>query len=200
MRRGLRAYTPADERGLTFLGLVALRDVPDPSAAAALGVLARRGVGVKVLTGDHPGTAARICSDLGLHPGGPVGADDVVTADSLDGLSDAELVSVADRATVFARCTPEHKARIVAALRVSGHTTGFLGDGVNDLAALHAADVGICPRNAVDVAREAADVVLAEKDLTAIGHAVLAGSGAAATSPPICGSRSPPTSATSSPC
>ncbi|MEU5452041.1 MULTISPECIES: magnesium-translocating P-type ATPase [Streptomyces] len=169
------AYTPADERGLTFLGLVALRDVPDPSAAAALGVLARRGVAVKVLTGDHPGTAARICSDLGLHPGGPVGADDVVTADSLDGLSDAELVSVADRATVFARCTPEHKARIVAALRAGGHTTGFLGDGVNDLAALHAADVGICPRNAVDVAREAADVVLAEKDLTAIGHAVLAG-------------------------
>ncbi|CAM5648330.1 Potassium-transporting ATPase ATP-binding subunit [Streptomyces californicus] len=174
MRRG-PARTPADERGLTFLGLVALRDVPDPSAAAALGVLARRGVAVKVLTGDHPGTAARICSDLGLHPGGPVGADDVVTADSLDGLSDAELVSVADRATVFARCTPEHKARIVAALRAGGHTTGFLGDGVNDLAALHAADVGICPRNAVDVAREAADVVLAEKNLTAIGHAVLAG-------------------------
>ncbi|MFE2974613.1 magnesium-translocating P-type ATPase [Streptomyces sp. NPDC059258] len=169
------AYTPADERGLTFLGLVALRDVPAPSAADALGVLARRGVSVKVLTGDHPGTAARACADLGLRPEGRTGTDDVVTAEVLDTLSDAELVGVADRATVFARCTPEHKARIVTALRAGGHTTGFLGDGVNDLPALHAADVGICPRNAVDVAREAADVVLAEKDLTAIDRAVLAG-------------------------
>ncbi|WP_307847770.1 HAD-IC family P-type ATPase [Streptomyces durocortorensis] len=168
-------YTPADERGLTFLGLVALRDVPAPSAADALGVLARRGVSVKVLTGDHPGTAARACADLGLRPEGRTGPDDVVTAEVLDTLSDAELVGVADRATVFARCTPEHKARIVTALRAGGHTTGFLGDGVNDLPALHAADVGICPRNAVDVAREAADVVLAEKDLTAIDRAVLAG-------------------------
>ncbi|MEV6477969.1 magnesium-translocating P-type ATPase [Streptomyces sp. NPDC051657] len=169
------AYTPADERGLTFLGLVALRDVPAPSAAEALGVLARRGVSVKVLTGDHPGTAARVCTELGLRPEGRAGPDDVLTAELVDTLSDTELVRVADRATVFARCTPEHKARIVSALRAGGHTTGFLGDGVNDLPALHAADVGICPRNAVDVAREAADVVLAEKDLTAIDRAVLAG-------------------------
>ncbi|AXI75510.1 HAD-IC family P-type ATPase [Streptomyces cavourensis] len=201
------AYTPADERGLTFVGLVALRDVPAPSAAEALGVLARRGVTVKVLTGDHPGTAARACADLGLglrtgagtsagtgagtggaagsgsKAGSGTGADagtaieygDVVTAELVDTLSDAELARVADRTTVFARCTPEHKARIVSALRAAGHTTGFLGDGVNDLPALHAADVGICPRNAVDVAREAADVVLAEKDLTAIDRAVLAG-------------------------
>nr|WP_128861844.1 magnesium-translocating P-type ATPase [Streptomyces sp. HB202] len=169
------AYTSADERGLTFLGLVALRDVPVPSAADALGELARRGVRVKVLTGDHPGTAARVCADLGLRAEGRSGTDDVVTAELVDTLSDAELVGVADRAVVFARCTPEHKARIVSALRSGGGTTGFLGDGVNDLPALRAADVGICPRNAVDVAREAADVVLAEKDLTAIDRAVLAG-------------------------
>ncbi|MGW9302848.1 magnesium-translocating P-type ATPase [Streptomyces cyaneofuscatus] len=168
-------YTPADERGLTFVGLVALRDVPAPSAADALDVLARRGVTVKVLTGDHPGTAARACEDLGLRTDAAGGYGDVVTAELVDTLSDAELARVADRATVFARCTPEHKARIVSALRAAGHTTGFLGDGVNDLPALHAADVGICPRNAVDVAREAADVVLAEKDLTAIDRAVLAG-------------------------
>ncbi|MEU5037990.1 magnesium-translocating P-type ATPase [Streptomyces rubiginosohelvolus] len=169
------AYTPADERGLTFLGLVALRDAVAPSAADALGVLARRGVRVKVLTGDHPGTAARVCADLGLRPEGRSDADGVVTAELVDALSDAELVEVADRAVVFARCTPEHKARIVSALRADGRTTGFLGDGVNDLPALYAADVGLCPRNAVDVAREAADVVLAEKDLTAIDRAVLAG-------------------------
>ncbi|MCX4679403.1 magnesium-translocating P-type ATPase [Streptomyces sp. NBC_01433] len=166
---GARAYTSADERGLTFLGLVTLRDVPAPSAADALGVLAARGIAVKVLTGDHPGTAARVCHDLGLPPG------EVVTAERIDALSDEELARLADRATVFARCAPEHKARIVSALRAGGHTTGFLGDGVNDLPALHTADVGICPRNAVDVAREAADVVLAEKDLTAIDRAVVAG-------------------------
>ncbi|MFD8062394.1 magnesium-translocating P-type ATPase [Streptomyces cyaneofuscatus] len=169
------AYTPADERGLTLVGLVALRDVPAPSAADALDVLARRGVTVKVLTGDHPGTAARACDDLGLRADAAGGYGEVVTAELVDTLSDAELARVADRATVFARCTPEHKARIVSALRAAGHTTGFLGDGVNDLPALHAADVGICPRSAVDVAREAADVVLAEKDLTAIDRAVVAG-------------------------
>lgn len=162
-------YTPADEHGLAFLGFVALRDALTPSAADALDVLARRGVAVKVLTGDHPGTAARACRDLGLDPG------QVVPAEEIDALSGHELARTADRATVFARCTPGHKARIVAALRTSGHTTGFLGDGVNDLPALHAADVGICPRNAVDVARETADVVLAEKDLGAIDHAITAG-------------------------
>ncbi|WP_440574824.1 magnesium-translocating P-type ATPase [Streptomyces sp. AC154] len=165
----LGTYTPADEHGLAFLGFVALRDALTPSAADALDVLARRGVAVKVLTGDHPGTAARACRDLGLDPG------QVVAAEETDAMTEAELARTADRTTVFARCTPGHKARIVAALRTSGHTTGFLGDGVNDLPALHAADVGICPRNAVDVARETADVVLAEKDLGAIDHAITAG-------------------------
>lgn len=165
----LGAYTPADERGLTFLGFVALRDALAPTAAEALDVLEHRGVAVKVLTGDHPGTAARACRDLGLDPG------EVVSADRIDVLSEAELAALADRVAVFARCTPEHKARIVSALRTTGRTTGFLGDGVNDLPALHAADVGICPRNAVDVARETADVVLAEKDLTAIADAITTG-------------------------
>jgi Mg2+-importing ATPase len=164
-----RDYTPADERGLTFLGFVALRDALAPTAADALDVLADRGVTVKILTGDHPGTAARTCRDLGLDPG------DVLTSDRIDDITDTELADTAHRTTVFARCTPEHKARIVAALRAGGHTTGFLGDGVNDLPALHAADVGICPRDAVAVARESADVVLAEKDLTAIAHAITTG-------------------------
>ncbi|MGW1656263.1 magnesium-translocating P-type ATPase [Streptomyces atratus] len=165
----LGTYTTADERGLAFLGFVALRDALTPSAAQALDVLEHRGVAVKVLTGDNPGTVARACRDLGLDPG------EVVSAERIDALSDGELAEAADRATVFARCTPEHKARIVSALRTVGHTTGFLGDGVNDLPAMHAADVGICPRNAVDVARETADVVLAEKDLAAIDHAITAG-------------------------
>ncbi|GAA2927120.1 hypothetical protein GCM10020221_23840 [Streptomyces thioluteus] len=163
------AYGPADERGLDFAGFVALRDAVAPTAAEALSVLADRGVDVKVLTGDHPGTAARVCRELGLSPG------EVITGDRLDGLSDEELAPLAARTTVFARCAPEHKARVVRALRAGGRTTGFLGDGVNDLAALRDADVGVCPRAGVDVARETADVVLASKDLTALDRAVVAG-------------------------
>ncbi|MGC0416191.1 HAD-IC family P-type ATPase [Embleya sp. AB8] len=159
----------ADARGLTLIGFVGLRDALAPTAADALAVLAGRGVAVKVLTGDLPGTAARMCRDLGLDPG------EVVTADRIDGLDDAALTRLAADHTVFARCTPEHKARIVRALRAGGHTTGFLGDGVNDLPALHACDVGICPRDAVDVARESADVVLVSKDLGAIDGAIVAG-------------------------
>ncbi|MEV0181780.1 magnesium-translocating P-type ATPase [Streptomyces sp. NPDC050625] len=166
-----RDYTTADARGLTFRGLVTLRDELAPTAADALEVLTHRGVTVKVLTGDHPGTAVRACLDLGI----PVSEDAVLTADRIDTLTDAELTEAAGRTTVFARCTPDHKARITRALQRAGHTVGFLGDGVNDLPALRAADVGIAPRDAADVAREGADVVLAEKGLTAVAHAVAAG-------------------------
>ncbi len=163
------SYGPGDEHDLTFLGFVGLRDTLTPHAEDALAVLAGRGVAVKVLTGDHPGTAARACRDLGLDPG------TVVVADQIDGLTDAAVAELAMRSTVVARCTSEHKARIVRALRAAGHTTGFLGDGVNDLPALRAADVGICPSDAVHVTRQTADVVLASKDLTAIDHAIMAG-------------------------
>ncbi|MFB7509853.1 magnesium-translocating P-type ATPase [Streptomyces broussonetiae] len=166
-----RGYTPADERGLTFRGLITLRDALAPTAADALQVLTDRGVAVKVLTGDHPGTAARACRDLGI----PLTGTDVLDVGGTDTLTDGELSGLAARTTVFARCTPEHKARIIQALRSAGHTVGFLGDGVNDLPALRAADVGIAPRDAADVARESADVVLARKDLTGVAHAVRAG-------------------------
>ncbi|CAM5499916.1 Magnesium-transporting ATPase, P-type 1 OS=Streptomyces canus OX=58343 GN=AQI96_34160 PE=3 SV=1 [Streptomyces canus] len=157
------------ERGLTFRGLVTLRDALAPTAAEALAGLAARGVTVKVLTGDHPGTAVRACRDLGVPVAG------ALTADRLDTLTDTELTELARRTTVFARCTPEHKTRITRALQAGGHTVGFLGDGVNDLPALRTADVGIAPRDAAGVSRENADLVLAGKDLTAIGHAVAAG-------------------------
>ncbi|MEV0964046.1 magnesium-translocating P-type ATPase [Streptomyces sp. NPDC049910] len=165
------ASAPRQARGLTFRGFVTLRDAVAPTAAGALAALADRGVAVKILTGDHPGTAVRACRDLGI----PVDADRVLTADQVDGLGDRELAETAGRTTVFARCAPEHKARIAAALRDGGHTVGFLGDGVNDLPALRAADVGISPRDAVPVVRETADVVLADRDLGLLGHAVDAG-------------------------
>ncbi|MFF0014585.1 magnesium-translocating P-type ATPase [Streptomyces sp. NPDC005374] len=155
--------------GLTFRGLVTFRDDLAPTAAEALAGLADRGVTVKVLTGDHPGTAVRSCRDLGVPVAG------VLTADRLDTLTDPELTELARSTTVFARCTPDHKTRVVRALQAGGHTVGFLGDGVNDLPALRTADVGIAPRDAAGVTRENADLVLAGKDLTAIGHAVAAG-------------------------
>ncbi|MGW0863485.1 magnesium-translocating P-type ATPase [Streptomyces sp. NPDC002611] len=156
------ARSPSDPRGLDFRGLVTFRDALAPTAAEALRGLADRGVTVKVLTGDHPATAARACRELGLDPGRVRTAAD---------LTDAEAAGT----TVVARCTPQDKARLVAALRAAGHTVGFLGDGVNDVVALRTADVSLAPRCAVGVARESADVVLAEKDLTAIGHAITAG-------------------------
>ncbi|MCF3965033.1 magnesium-translocating P-type ATPase [Streptomyces fuscigenes] len=171
-----RPLTAADERDLTLVGFVALRDALAPTAADALASLARRGVSVTVLTGDHPGTAARVCRELGL-AAGPGG---VVTADRLDGLDDAGVAALAARTTVLARCTPEHKARVVRALRSAGRTTGYLGDGVNDLPALRAADLGVCTQDAAQAAREAAGAVLATKDLTALAHAVAYGRRASA--------------------
>ncbi|WP_427919134.1 magnesium-translocating P-type ATPase [Streptomyces sp. cg40] len=166
-----RDCTPADERGLSFRGFVTFNDALAATAAEVLRALTDRGVTVKILTGDHPGTAARACRDLGI----PLAADEILTADRVDGLTDVELRALTRRTTVFARCTPDHKARVTRALRASGHTVGYLGDGVNDLPALRTADVGIAPREAVAVARESADVVLAQKDLTAIGHSIAAG-------------------------
>ncbi|MEV6834809.1 HAD-IC family P-type ATPase [Streptomyces sp. NPDC051133] len=158
-----RPRTPADEHGLTCLGLVTFRDELAPGAAESLRTLAGLGVTVHVLTGDHPGTAARACRDLGLEPAEVRLAADVTGP------------APAGSTAVIARCTPADKARVVAGLRAAGHTVGFLGDGVNDVPALLAADVGVAPRGAVAVARESADVVLGEKDLTALGHAVVAG-------------------------
>ncbi|MDF5753603.1 magnesium-translocating P-type ATPase [Spongiactinospora sp. TRM90649] len=163
------ALAPPHEDGLAFAGFVAMSDALTPGAAGALADLIGRGVRIKVLTGDHPGAAARACRDLGLGP------DAVIVADDLADLDDDALAAVAGDGVVFARCTPADKARLVRALAASGHVVGFLGDGVNDLPALRAAHVGICPRNGVDVSREAADVVVASKDLAAIERAITVG-------------------------
>ncbi|WP_405551968.1 magnesium-translocating P-type ATPase [Streptomyces sp. NBC_01171] len=158
-----RPYRAEDARGLTFRGLLTFRDDLAPGAADALRTLTGLGIEVRVLTGDQPATAVRACRDLGLTVG------EVRTGGA------PEAAGTPGAVTVVARCTAEDKALVVAGLRAAGHTVGFLGDGVNDVPAMLAADVGVAPRGAVDVARESADVVLGEKDLGALGHAVLAG-------------------------
>ncbi|MEU6197599.1 magnesium-translocating P-type ATPase [Streptomyces sp. NPDC047061] len=182
-----RPYTAADEHGLAFRGLVTFRDALAPGAAEALRGLADLGITIRILTGDHPATAARACRDLGLGAVEVGVAADVPrpaeaagpSAGSIAGLTAGSIAGPSAGPSagpvVVARCTPADKVRIVAGLRAAGHTVGFLGDGVNDVYALRAADVGIAPRTAVDLARETADVVLAEKDLGAVGHAVTAG-------------------------
>ncbi|WP_344940350.1 magnesium-translocating P-type ATPase [Actinomadura miaoliensis] len=164
-----RSLSPADERDLTLVGFVGFRDRPDPAAAAAVRALARRGVDLIMITGDHPEVARRVCRDAGL----PVSR--VVLGRDLAGLDDAELARLAGPATVFARVAPAQKARVVRALRRAGRTVGYLGDGVNDAPALRAADVGVTVAGAAGPARAAADVILARGGLGALEQAVVAG-------------------------
>ena len=167
--RGARPgrYQPGAEAGLTFAGFVGFRDPPKPTAAEALCQLAACGIGLKVITGDHPLLAARVCREAGISPG------TVVDGADIDLLADDALAGVAAAGTVFARVTPDQKARLVRALRAAGHTVGYLGDGVNDAAALRESDVGICVESAADPARESAEIILARKDLTSLSDAVV---------------------------
>ncbi|MGD0374274.1 MAG: magnesium-translocating P-type ATPase [Streptosporangiaceae bacterium] len=162
-------YQPGDEAGLALAGFVGFRDPPRASAPQAVTDLARHGIAVKVLTGDHPLVAARVCRDVGVDPGR------VLTGQDAAQLDDAELVAVAEATTVFARVDPAQKARIVRALQAGGRTVGFLGDGVNDAAALRDADVGISVAGAAALARECADIILLRKELPMLGQAVIEG-------------------------
>ena len=162
------SITPADEHGLTFRGILVFLDPPKPDARAALERLARLGITVKILTGDNPVVAAKVCADLGLPPG------QVATGADIDAAGD-RLGDLLARTTVFARVSPEHKAQIVRAQRATGDDVAFLGDGVNDAVALHAADVGISVDSATDVAKDAADVLLLEKDLDVLADGVMGG-------------------------
>ncbi|MBS2539509.1 magnesium-translocating P-type ATPase [Catenulispora sp. NF23] len=161
-----RPYGVADESGLTLLGLLGFTDPAKDSAGTALAELAARGVAVKVITGDDAPAAARVCREVGLDPGA------VADGRTVSGLDDDELTGLAARTTVFAKTDPLAKARIVQALRRGGHTVGYLGDGVNDAPALHAADVGLTAPDATDLARERADVILLDKDLRVLAAGV----------------------------
>jgi Mg2+-importing ATPase len=164
-----RHLAAADEHDLNLQGLLVFRDPPKPDAAVALQRLATLGIAVKVVTGDNATVAVKVCQELGLSVGEALCGVDV------DALDDAQLAAAIPGTTVFARVSPEHKARIVRAQRRSGRGVAFLGDGVNDALALHAADVGISVESATDVAKDAADVILLEKDLDVLAGGVAEG-------------------------
>ncbi|MDD2546884.1 MAG: magnesium-translocating P-type ATPase [Burkholderiaceae bacterium] len=162
-------YGVADEAGLTLIGYIAFLDPPKESAAPALKALAAHGITVKVLTGDNGLVTAKICRQVGL------GSAQVVLGATLDGLDDAALAPVVRDNHLFAKLTPLHKERIVRALKAQGHVVGFMGDGINDAPALRAADIGISVDSAVDIAKEAADIILLEKSLMVLDEGVLEG-------------------------
>jgi Mg2+-importing ATPase len=172
MPPGQTVYSVADESGLTLIGYIAFLDPPKESAAPALKKLAEHGITVKVLTGDNDLVTAQVCRQVGLPllPGGSV-----LLGAQVEGLSDVALKAAAQQHHIFAKLAPLHKERIVRALRASGHVVGFMGDGINDAPALRAADIGISVDSAVDIAKEAADIILLEKSLLVLGEGVVEG-------------------------
>ena len=162
-------YGKADECEMVLRGYVAFLDPPKESAAAAIQALNRHGVTIKVVTGDNDLVARKVCKVVGL------ATDDVLLGDAVEGMTDAALAEAAEKATLFARVSPAHKQRIIKAIQARGHTVGFMGDGINDAPALHAADVGISVDTAVDIARESADLILLEKSLLVLDEGVLEG-------------------------
>ncbi len=165
----LTTITPDDECELLLVGFLVFADEPKPAARQSLSKLAALGIELKIATGDNPRVAEKVCADLGLESKG------TITGAQLDPLDDDEFAETAQRHTIFARISPEQKARLIALLRRSGRSVGFLGDGVNDALALHAADVGISVDSATDVAKDAADVLLLEKDLDVLATGVAEG-------------------------
>lgn len=165
----LAGYDLEAERGLTLLGYIAFLDPPKSTVMAAIKLLAAAGVGVKILTGDNDVITRTICRQVDLK------VDRIVLGHEMEAMSDAELGIVAEQVSVFAKVSPEQKARVIEALHQRGHVVGFLGDGINDGPALKAADVGISVDTAVDIARESADIILLEKSLTVLRDGVIEG-------------------------
>ena len=162
-------YGLADESALTLIGYVAFLDPPKDSTAAALKALAEHQVAVKVLTGDNELVAAKICREVGLAQQG------VLLGRDIEAMNDQQLGEAVENHNLFAKLTPLHKERIVHRLKANGHVVGFMGDGINDAPALRAADIGISVDSAVDIAKEAADIILLEKSLMVLEQGVQEG-------------------------
>ena len=162
-------YSRDDEHELTLAGFLSFADAPLPDAAETIASLQNDGVRIKVISGDNALVTAHVCTTVGL------ASDRAVTGDELEGMTDPALGAAAERADVFARISPAQKNRILLALKHRGHAVAFMGDGINDAPSLHAADVGISVSSAVDVAREAADVILVEPGLKVLHDGIIEG-------------------------
>jgi Mg2+-importing ATPase len=163
------AYNKEDESDLVLLGYVAFLDPPKDTARAAIAALREHGVDIKILTGDNELVTRTICKHVGLS------SRHLLLGRQIAQLTDDKLAEAVEKATVFARLSPTDKERIIQSLRARGHVVGFMGDGINDAAALRAADVGISVDTAVDVAKESADIILLEKSLLVLVQGVLEG-------------------------
>ena len=164
--------------GLTFLGLQGMIDPPRAAAVSAVKICQAAGVQVKMITGDHPLTAAAIARQVGLDGAAGAGKVPVLTGRELNDLTDSELIEAAEKTAVFARATPEQKLRLVEALQARGHVVAMTGDGVNDAPALKRADIGVAMGiTGTEVAKEAADMVLTDDNFSSIEAAVEEGRG-----------------------
>ncbi|MDE1798148.1 MAG: magnesium-translocating P-type ATPase, partial [Candidatus Micrarchaeota archaeon] len=158
-----------DEEGLTLVGFIAFLDPPKESARKAVVGLTEQGIEMKVLTGDNELVTNKICRDINLPVKG------IVLGSDIDPMNDAELEKCVETHTIFAKLSPIHKERIIRALQRNSHVVGFLGDGINDAPALKAADVGISVDSAVDIAKEASDIILLEKSLLVLEEGITEG-------------------------
>ena len=163
------AFGVADERDMVLMGYLAFLDPPKETTADAIKALKAHGVSTKILTGDNEKVTRTICRQVGLT------VRNMLLGTEVEKMSDTELAKAAEETDVFAKLTPDQKARVVSVLRMDGHTVGFMGDGINDAAAMKAADVGISVDTAVDVAKESADIILLEKDLMVLEQGIIEG-------------------------
>ena len=163
------SFGTKDERDMVLIGYLAFLDPPKESTADAIRALKEHGVTTKILTGDNDKVTRTICKQVGLK------VRNMLLGSDLEQLSDAELAKAAETTDVFAKLTPDQKDRVVSVLRENSHTVGFMGDGINDAAAMKAADIGISVDTAVDVAKESADIILLEKDLMVLEQGIIEG-------------------------
>jgi P-type Mg2+ transporter len=162
-------YTKADESDMILTGFIGFLDPAKPSASLAISALHKLGVSIKVLTGDNEIVTKKICKDVGIP------FTNVLLGRDLETMSDEELANQIDKVSILAKLSPIQKSRVVKVLQAKGHTVGFMGDGINDAAALRDADVGISVDTAVDIAKESADIILLEKDLMVLRKGVIYG-------------------------
>ena len=164
-----RSYSISDETDMIFTGYVAFLDPPKESAREAIAALKKHGVAVKIITGDNEVVTRKICYEVGLY------IEEMLLGRDVEAMSDEELATTAEHTTIFAKMSPAQKSRVIRALQSRGHTVGYMGDGINDASALRDADVGISVDTAVDIAKEAADIILLEKSLMVLEEGVLEG-------------------------